>query len=187
MPWETTTQLLERLQTEGDQEVWQTFCNHFVPVIRRWAKHMGLSGADAEDVAQETLICFIKALRDGRYDHERGRLRAWLFGMAKNTVLSYRSRLPREHHVADTETQEPFWNTVPDERAMQMTWDTQWRRILLMRCLERVRHEFGSQVFEAFHLYALCELPVREVGRRLTMSDNAVYIAKSRVLKRAHW
>jgi RNA polymerase sigma-70 factor (ECF subfamily) len=54
----------------------------------------------------------------------------------------------------------------------------------LMACLEQVRKELDPAVFEAFRLYALEDKPVEEVAVQLTMSHNAVYIAKSRVLSR---
>jgi RNA polymerase sigma-70 factor (ECF subfamily) len=56
--------------------------------------------------------------------------------------------------------------------------------MVLSRCLEQVHREFDPNVFEAFKLYALSERPVDEVAEHLRMSNNAVYIAKSRVLSR---
>ena len=56
--------------------------------------------------------------------------------------------------------------------------------MVLTKCLEQARRELDPNVFEAFELYALSEIPVDDVAQRLRMSRNAVYIAKSRVLSR---
>ena len=177
MAWQTTTQILERLQGREDPEAWRALCTHFDPVIRGFARQLGLNAQDAEDAAQETLATLVKGLRNGRYDRTKGRLSAWLFGVARNVVLHLRSHRPREQALG---TQ--YDDRLPDDRAMQMTWDGQWQRVLLGHGLAQVRGETDPNVFEAFRLYCLEERPVDEVAERLGMSRNAVYIAKSRVL-----
>jgi RNA polymerase sigma factor (sigma-70 family) len=182
--WATTTRILDGLKTSQDAAVWQKFCDHFHPVIVIFAKHLGLSAADAEDAAQETTLAFLKAYRGGKYDRQKGRLGDWLFGIARNVILDFRKRLPRERLVADDSAGTSYWNLVEDPNTAKVSWDTHWRRMVLAACLEQVRKELDPAVFEAFRLYALEDKPVKEVAVQLTMSHNAVYIAKSRVLSR---
>ena len=182
MEWVTTTQVLEDLKKSNDALAWSTFRDHFYPVVLNFAKTLSLSETDAEDAAQETMLTFLKALRNGRYDKEKGQLSHWLFGMTKRVILNFRKRLPREHVVADNSTGTSFWDMVADENAVQHSWDTEWRQMVLKRCLQQARRELDHKVFEAFELYALSQKPVEEVCQTLGMSRNAVYIAKSRVL-----
>jgi RNA polymerase sigma-70 factor (ECF subfamily) len=56
--------------------------------------------------------------------------------------------------------------------------------MVLQRCLQQARREMDPKVFSAFELYALSQKPIEEVCRQLSMSRNAVYIAKSRVLSK---
>jgi len=175
---------LEDLKGSNDALVWNTFRDHFYPVIVNFSRSLGLSSTYAEDAAQEAMLTFLKAFRDGRYNREKGRLGSWVFGVARRVILNFRKRLPREYTVADNSTDTSFWDMIEDENAVKHTWETEWRRMVLERCLQQARREFDSKVFRAFELYALSEQSVTEIGRILGMSQNAIYIAKSRVLSR---
>jgi RNA polymerase sigma-70 factor (ECF subfamily) len=184
MQWVTTTQVLEELKASNEAQVWRRFCDHFRPVVVNFAKHLGLSATDAEDAAQETMVEFLKAFRGGKYDREKGRLGNWLFGVAKRVILNLRGHQPLERLVADKTTGTSFWDLIQDDHGIKCSWETQWREMVLTKCLEQARRELDPNVFEAFELYALSEIPVDDVAQRLRMSRNAVYIAKSRVLSR---
>lgn len=184
MQWITSTQILEDLRTSNNATAWDKFCNHFQPVVVSFARQLGLTETDAEDAAQETMLEFLKALRNGKYDREKGSMSNWLFGIARRVILNLRGRQPLEQLVADKTTGTSFWDLVQDDRGLKYTWESEWRQMVLTRCLEQARQEFDPNVFEAFKLYALSEHPVDEVAERLRMSNNAVYIAKSRVLSR---
>jgi RNA polymerase sigma factor (sigma-70 family) len=184
MDWATTTMILDGLKASENATVWRNFCTHFHPLLVNFAKHIGLSAADAEDAAQETMLAFLKAYRGGKYDRQKGRLSDWLFGIARNVILDLRKRLPREHLVADGSTRTSFWQMLEDPNAAKVSWDTQWRRMVLTACLEQVRREIDLSVFEAFRLYAIEDKSVEEVAGKFNISPNAVYIAKSKILSR---
>ncbi len=183
MEWMTTTQVLEDLKARGEGPAWEGFHEHFHAMAVRFARHAGLSAADAEDAAQETMMAFVKAFREGKYDRQKGRLRDWLFGVAKRVTLNMRSRLPREQLVADG-TGTSFWDMVEDDSVAEQAWQQEWQKMVLARCLEQARREMDADVFRAFELYAMQEEAVETVAEKLKMSRNAVYIAKSRILAR---
>lgn len=184
MEWITTTQALEELKISNDSVVWDKFINSFRPVVINFAMKLGLSANDAEDASQETMLVFIKAFKDGKYNRDKGRLRNWLFGVARRVILNLRRNRPLEQLIADKTTGTSFWDLIEDDRNIKLSWEAEWRNMVLTNCLEQVRKEFDSKVFKAFELYALEQTAVDEVARNLEMSRNAVYIAKSRVLSR---
>jgi len=185
MEWVTTTQVLEDLKTpDNDELAWQGFCEHFQPVVVNFARKLGLSATDAEDAAQEAIVAFLKAFRDGKYEREKGRLSNWLFGVAKRVILNFRAGQPLERLIADKTTATSFWDLIQDDQNVQHSWETEWKRMVLTKCLEQAGRELDQKVFEAFKLYALSEMPVDKVAQQLSMSKNAVYIAKSRVLSK---
>lgn len=184
MQWITTTQVLEELRASPEAEAWQRFCDHFRPVVVQFAKQLGLSATNAEDAAQETMLQFFKVFRDGKYDREKGRLSNWLFGIAKRVILNLRGHQPLEQLIADKTTGTSFWDLIQDDHSIKLSWDAQWRQMVLTRCLDQARREFNPKVFEAFELYALKDKTVDEVAQKFQMSRNSVYIAKSRVLSR---
>ena len=184
MEWVTTTQVLEELQSSNDAPAWQRFCGHFHTVVVNFAKHMGLSVPDAEDAAQETMLAFVKAFRDGKYNRDKGHLSDWLFGIAKHVILNFRKRQPLEQLMADKTTGTSFWDMIQDDHNIKLSWETEWRHMVLAKCFEQARREFDPKVFRAFELYALTQTAVDKVAQQLEMSRNAVYIAKCRVLSR---
>ena len=185
MQWITTTQVLKDLKASDNNEpTWQRFSEHFQPVVVSFARKLGLSATDAEDAAQEAMVAFLKAFRGGKYEREKGRLSNWLFGVARRVILNFRADQPLERLIADKTTATSFWDLIQDDHSVKHSWETEWRRMVLAKCLEQARRELDPKAFEAFKLYALSEMPVDEVAHRLSMSQNAVYIAKSRVLSK---
>lgn len=184
MEWITTTMILDELNASNDGAAWDMFNCHFNPMLVNFGRRLGLSDEDAQDAAQKTVMEFVKAFRKGKYCRKQGRLSSWLFGIARNVMLNFRKHLPREHLVKDETKGISFWDLIEDESAVKHTWNTEWRRMVFEYCHEKVRREFDSKVFEAFKLYALLDVSAAEVGERLGMSRNAVFIAKSRVLSK---
>ena len=175
--WNTTTQLISDLQQRSDA-AWERFCRIFSPAVVAFGRQLGLRQTEAEDAAQETLMAFAQAVQDGRYDRQQGRLSSWLFGFARRIILKTQRQQGRHQGTSAA------LEDLPDDQALHLTWETQWKRVVLSRCLERVRRESDTQTFTAFVRYGLQEHPADEVAAELGMSRNAVYIAKSRILTR---
>src|SRR5215210_5478398 len=65
MAWLTTATVLQRLRDFENRDAWGAFAERFRQPVVSFARGMGLKGPDAEDVAQETLLAFAEAYRDG--------------------------------------------------------------------------------------------------------------------------
>src|SRR5262245_42778033 len=97
--WVTTSTVLKRLADFGDRDAWRTFDERFRAPIASFARKQGLSASDAEDVAQETLLGFAQAYKQGEYDKTRGRLSQWLFGIARRRMAQARRKGERLEDV----------------------------------------------------------------------------------------
>lgn len=184
-PWVTTSTVLERLQRFDDRDAWAEFADRFRAPIERFARKQGLSEADSEDVAQETLLGFAKGYRENGYDRSKGRLSTWLFGIAWRRVDHVRRRGDRaftERTADDNAT--AFWAGVPDDAEASAAWDSAWEQALLERCVRRVKHEVQPATFRAFEMLVLEKRSVEDVVAELGITRNAVYIAKHRVATR---
>jgi RNA polymerase sigma-70 factor (ECF subfamily) len=182
MEWVTTTQLLDELKFSNDSVAWKTFTDHFYPVITAFAKKTGLSSTDADDVAQETIVTFLKLYRQDKYHREKGHLSHWIYGVTRNVIRDYLKKRPKEFPVSENTTQTSFWASVPDENKILETWNTEWQRKILMRCLSRAQSDFDEKTFKAFDMYAMQHISIEKVSQYLKITPNAVYVAKSRVL-----
>ena len=183
MRWITTTVLLENLRNAEDA-AWEEFVGRFRAPIVRFACGLGLAAEEAEDVAQEALMDFVKAYRGGQYDREKGRLSAWLFGIAHRRVCNARRREAGRPQPLKGPDRTAFWANLPDEHVARRTWDTSWERAVIEHCLQQVRLEVEPRTTRAFELFAIEGRPAAAVADELGMSRNAVFIAKHRVMKR---
>jgi len=184
-PWVTTSTVLQRLRHFDDRDAWASFADRFRSPIERFARKQGLDEADAEDVAQETLLGFAQAYREDGYDRSKGRLSNWLFGIAWRRIDHVRRKGHRavvERIAADDAT--AFWAQVPDDAAASQAWELEWEQALMERCVQRARSEVQPQTFRAFEMLVLEQKSVDEVVAELGVTRNAVYIAKHRVVTR---
>ena len=180
LPTVTSTTLLEGLKDPANDTIWLQFVDRYRPLIMRYSRRLGLAEEDAEDVAQASLLGFCEAYRNRKYKRDRGRLRSWLFGIVHNNVRSWRSKgRGREVQVSDTEARR-----FESDDDFERLWEEEWTDAVARECMAHVRRELERTTYEAFKLYALQEVPVEEVARRLDMTPNAVYGAKRRALAR---
>ena len=180
----TSTLLLEGLRRPDNHTVWQDYVDRYRPLLVRFARRLGVPEADAEDLAQQALCAFADGYRNGAYDRERGRLRAWLFGIARNFVRRWLQRPPRELQAADASAGTGFLERISTEDQIAEIWAAEWRQAVLQQCLLEVSLEVEPRTFRAFEQFARRGLPAREVAAELGISENAVFGAKRRVLRR---
>jgi RNA polymerase sigma-70 factor (ECF subfamily) len=62
--------------------------------------------------------------------------------------------------------------------------EAEYRNYLVQRATQLMRGEFQPQTWQAFWEFVVEDRPAAEVGQRLGISENAVYLAKGRVLRR---
>ena len=68
----------------GEESSFLSLYHRYRTPLFRFAWRLTGSGATAEDVLQE---CFLALIEGARFDMDRGSLRAYLFGMARNLAL----------------------------------------------------------------------------------------------------
>lgn len=179
----TSSTLLEGIRDPANGTAWKRFHDRYRPVVICFARKLGLSDTDAQDVAQDTMLAFIEAYRDGRYDPDNGRLRSFLFGIAHHKVIDAQRKRQREVVVADQTDASAFLLRIQDPHSATEVWEKEWRHRVLLACLREVRKEVKKENYRAFVLYALRGIEPAEVARELGIDEDAVYTAKHRITK----
>lgn len=186
----TTTLLLEGLHDEGHTSAWSEFDLRYRPILVGCLKAIGANEVDAADVAQETLLEFLRAYRAGRYDRTRGRLRTWLIAIGRTQLaLARRRAARREDRAVDPEVLQALEaDSVqsPSGDRLEEVWELERRRVILREALDRLRaeSEVGERTLEAFELLVFRAVPPAAVAEMLGMTPSDVYQAKSRVTQR---
>ncbi len=179
-PRATRPSLLLRIRDAGDAAAWSEFAELYGPIIRGYCRRRGLQPADADDVAQEVLARVARAIGAFRYEPDRGRFRDWLGTVARNQItrfLEVHGRQPRAPRHDDTAALIETSSEDPE-------WSAEFHARILEAALGRIRPDFEPTTWVAFTSIWGAGRPAPEVARELGLTIDAVYAAKSRVLRR---
>ncbi len=185
MDWLTTSTILHDLRDLGNESAWDRFVGRFRTPVVTFAGRIGVPPSDREDVAQETLVAFSKAYREGKYDRSKGSLSSWLFGIAyKQALMHLRRERRREPLLSALDDSRLPGDDVPDQRFATTYWDVTWEEFVFQECYSRVRDELSEETRRAFERVVLDDASPEQAAADLGVSVKAVYNAKHRVLKR---
>lgn len=178
----TTTELLEALGRGSGASVWLGFLERYTPVLRGVAGKLGLGPEDAEDVAQQTLMEFVRDFGRGRFDRNRARLRTWILSILRHRVADIRRLRARDAAVAGVRTAAEG----PSDEQMDGLWQREVDRRQIEEALEllRTRWRTSAASLRAFELTALRDVPAKAAALECGLSVNAVYLAKFRFTQR---
>ena len=112
-----------------------------------YAKRTGLGDADAQDVVSETLVVFVKAYGEGRYDRTKGRLKSWLGGIVQNKVRKAFSR--RRMDSAGLESFDPGAGMdEPSCEILDEAFEREWALERLSGALETIRRHIEPSTYQ---------------------------------------
>ena len=179
---ETQATLLRRLGDGADPVAWDEFFARYWPLIFAMARHRNCSQHTAEEIVQEVMLKVFKQRDVFQYDPKQGRFRDWLGTLVRNQVAEYRRRPAQrvrggggDSSVATVEPQSR--ETQPDA-----AWEAAFEQSLLTAMLDVLRREMSPEVYLAFELYALQDVPCGTVAQVTGLSRHAVYRTRKRVL-----
>jgi RNA polymerase sigma-70 factor, ECF subfamily len=179
----TSPSLLERLQRQPDKESWRRLHDLYRPLIRQWLARVPGLRDEVDDLTQDVLAILVRELP--RFERRReGSFRAWLRTVTVNRVRSFwRDR--RRRPEAGPDGAEHFLASLEDPVSeVSRRWDREHDRHVLQRLLELVRPDFSAATWSTFERFAIAGVPAARVALEAGISENAVLLAKSRVLRR---
>jgi RNA polymerase sigma-70 factor (ECF subfamily) len=178
----TTTQLLDSLQDESNQEVWVGFDARYRPIVEGVARRLGLACEDAADVAQETLAVFVRDYRRGLYERGKGRLRAWILTIARNRAID----LLRSRDKLSPAAGDSVLLDLPSEADTLSAWQLEEERVILDGAYHELCRTTRSEPtnLRVFELTALQGLSSEAAAAEMGLTVEQVRLAKHRVMNR---
>jgi RNA polymerase sigma-70 factor (ECF subfamily) len=182
----TTTEMLAALHDARNEPAWEAFDARYRPIIMGFARNLGLGESDAADVAQETLVRFIQDYREQKYDRTKGRLGAWLVGIARYRILDHRRRKATRMEVAADALPGAALGDLDDPDRLQAAWDAEHRQAILREAMMELRRstKTDERTIRAFELVVAHGRQPAQVAEELGITTHDVYLAKSRVAQR---
>jgi RNA polymerase sigma-70 factor (ECF subfamily) len=178
----TPASLLEQLRQPSDPAIagpaWNRFVALYTPLLYQWARRLGLQDAEAADLVQDVLLILLEKLPSFSYD-PRQRFRGWLWTILCNKWRENRRREAARPRGGAAGLSDAI---VPD--GVEALAESEYRQYLTGRALQLIRNEFEPATWTACWEYVVAGRAAAEVAAELGISVGAVYVAKSRVIRR---
>ncbi len=174
----TSVSLLQRLRQPAEQNAWGRFVELYTPLLFYWACRLGMQESDAADLVQDVFAVLVQKLPGFTYDEGKS-FRGWLRTIVYNKWRDFQRR--RAADPAGGVAALPGDLAAPESDTF---WEREYRQHLVGRALDLMQSEFQPATWKACWECVVSGRPAAEVALELGLSVDAVYAAKSRVLRR---
>ena len=181
---ETEINLFKRVSLEvRDDGAWADFVDRYAPKVYNWCRSWRLQEADAQDVTQDVLLKLTRQMSRFRYDPSRS-FQGWLWTLTENAWYDWLDDRRRAVAAPGGDQLRVQMENLEDRVDLARHLAEQFDLERLEEASRRVRARVTAKTWEVYRLTAIEDLSGSEVADRLKMSVNAVFKAKSTVLKR---
>lgn len=169
--------------SDGNEAAWHDFDAAYKPLLRHWLRNDALSSADVEDLIQEVMLFVATHLDRFEHNTRTGAFRKWLRSVTVNLTRNYL----RENRRAQAfpGSLEVLLEQLEDASSrVSVAFEQDYQRALLRQLLRRVELGFSSDTISMFRQYVLEDASVGETAAAHGVTKAAVYVAKSKVMRR---
>lgn len=187
---DTNQTLLDRLKALPAHDAWREFYDGYWSPILRYARRLGLSSHQAEEVLQETMVALMRILPGFQYDPRRGRFRNFLLTIVHRKGLQALRRTRRQTTIALDAADgaaKPVENMAIESSDRVATAELdRWRQTLFEDSLAQLRTdpEVDERTRAVFESYVVQRRSARAVAAEFGLKENAVYQIKNRLVRR---
>lgn len=175
----TSHSLLDRLVSGKDDAAWGRLVELYTPLLLAWCQRLNLSEADSADLVQTVFTALYEKIPEFQYDPTRS-FRAWLKTVLMNSWrnLARRKKAGKPNSAGDLDP-----DLIPDTDPRLELEEAEYRSNLVNRALTLMQQHFEPDTWRACWEFVVNDRAAVDVAHELGISVNAVYIAKSRVLR----
>ena len=184
-PGTITPTLLVRLQ-QADPVAWERLTSLYAPVAYGWCRRAGLNQEDAGDVVQDVFQALWTGIARFRRERPGDTFGGWVYEIARNKIRDYwRWRRGRPEAAGGTTANLRLQETPdggvcdPEDGSPERGPGSEFRHVL-----DHIRAGFEPRTWQAFWGTAVDGRAAADVAAELGISPAAVYMARSRVLRR---
>jgi RNA polymerase sigma-70 factor, ECF subfamily len=176
--------LLDRIRAQ-QPEAWERLVNLYSPVVYQWCRQYAVPRDDAPDLVQEVFVSVALHIGGFRRDRAGDSFTAWLRTITRNKIRNHFSaRRGKPAAQGGTDAQMRLLDVPEAPDPSETTDPREVNNLVVPIALNLVRAEFENRTWEAFQRAAVEGQSPAQIAADLGMSIQAVYKAKSRVLRR---
>jgi RNA polymerase sigma-70 factor (ECF subfamily) len=182
----STSRSLIRRAAVQDPVAWERLTQVYSPLVYQWCRRLELQPQDAADVVQEVFGSLLRSLQGFRRDRPGDSFRGWLWTVTRNKIRDHQRRSPAGRRAAGGSVARRLLEQLPDQAPEEedQTQVGQVQAELAQRALALMQRDFEEHTWQAFWKTAIEHKTGPQAAEELGMSVAAVYMAKSRVLRR---
>ena len=182
----TSVSLLNQLRSPSNGSAWSRFVELYTPLVFHWVGQLGLQGSDRADDVQDVFLVLLGKVSSFQYDPQRS-FRAWLRTITLNKTRDFLRRAQRQPlQLAEDQVESQITRQIDqaEQDETHLLTETEYNRFLSQAALRLMRTQFSEQTWRACWEHVAEGRTAKEVAAELGMSENAVYLARGRVLRR---
>jgi RNA polymerase sigma-70 factor (ECF subfamily) len=176
--------LLERVRAR-DRAAWARLVALYGPMVYGWCLRAGLQPADAADVGQEVFAAVARGIDGFRHDRAGDTFRGWLYVITRNKLRD-RAASPGVVGAGGSDAQRRLAELPagPPDESGSTDEEVNERKALCRRAVECIRGDFEPRTWQCFWRAFVDGHAPADIATDLGITVNAVYLARSRVLRR---
>lgn len=175
----TRASLIARLSDLSNEPSWEEFDAIYRPLLRRFARSLGLTGEHLEDIVQQCLSSVARHISRFNYDPDHCRFRTWLYRIVLNQARNHQ-RKRSDILLSGTD----FRNLVSPMPSPEKTFERMWFQQHLEHCLKKLAEDVQPTTYRAYRLYVLEDRPAETVCHELGLSRDQLYRLKWRLTRK---
>ncbi len=180
----TPVSLIERIRSDRTGSDWNKFVQIYTPLLRRWLYRSITHPADIEDLIQDILTVVVTKLPEFQHTGAPGAFWAWLRLIVAYRLKNFWRQVRRQPLVGSIQFEQLASSLEDSTNDLSRLWDQEHDKHVVATLLSEIRHEFSALTWEMFDRYVLQGMPPARVAAELNVTRNAVFIARSRILRR---
>ena len=179
----TNISLIARVRDRTDGESWREFYQFYHPLLTRYLRRLGLEEHSANDVIQDVFVRLLQALPTFDLDSKRGRFRSYLWKLTYSGLVDEARRVKARRQAEEEWVKRFLIADEAESRKLHQELNEINYRQIVDRALPRVRAVTSTRAWTCFEQRLLHDRPGSAIAAELGISDKAVFVYASRVLK----
>jgi RNA polymerase sigma factor (sigma-70 family) len=184
----TNISLIAKVRDRSDVESWRQFYQFYQPLLARYLRRLGLDDHSANDVIQDVFVRLLQALPTFQVDSKRGRFRSYLWRLTYSALVDQARRVKARRQAEEQWVKRFQKDDESESRKLHEELNEINHQQILEMALPRVRPLMSARAWRCFEERCLRDRPGAEIAAEMGMTDKAVFVYASRVMKavRAH-
>jgi RNA polymerase sigma-70 factor (ECF subfamily) len=183
LPGSTASSLVEGVKAL-DPTAWRRMTTLYGPLVYGWARRAGMRAEDAADTTQEVFRAVAAHASQLHHGRPGDTFRGWLWTVTRNKIRDFWRKRADQPAAAGGSTAQELLLMIADEDGASTADPSPAAHGVLRRAVELVRSEFEDRSWQAFWRVTVDGRSASDVAGELGITANAVYLARSRILRR---